>query len=168
MLVVVAVLLFVAGGADAIAHAIAGPPIQIAGVTVHPQAGWKVQRRGDDGSLHRVVLARGSGALDVTVIDAYPGTADGLARRYEDSALAGQLDQLSVGDPEAGALDDGTPTVRYGYIGITDDGVAVEGVVTTAVGPEGTGVVFDGYAPKGGLASVVGGLASMIDQTEVR
>ncbi len=122
MLVVVAVLLFVAGGADAIAHAIAGPPIQIAGVTLHPQAGWEVQRRGDDGSLHRVVLARGSGALDVTVIDAYPGTADGLARQYEDSVLAGQLDQLSVGDPEAGALDDGTPTVRYGYIGITHTG----------------------------------------------
>ncbi len=168
VLVVVAVLLFVAGGADAIAHAIAGPPIQIAGVTLHPQAGWKVQRRGDDGSLHRVVLARGSGALDVTVIDAYPGTADGLARQYEDSVLAGQLDQLSVGDPEAGALDDGTPTVRYGYVGITHDGVAVEGVVTTAVGPEDTGVVFDAYAPKGGLASVVGGLASMIDRTEVR
>ena len=122
MLVVVAVLLFVAGGADAIAHAIAGPPIQIAGVTLHPLAGWEVQRRGDDGSLHRVVLARGNGALDVTVIDAYPGTADGLARQYEDSVLAGQLDQLSGRRPGDRGARDGPATVRFGYVGVTDTG----------------------------------------------
>jgi hypothetical protein len=164
---VVAVLVFVAGGADVIARAIAGPPVQIAGATVHPEAGWEVIRRADAGSLHRVVLAQGSEALDITAIDDYQGTAGDLAQRYETSVLAGQLEQLSIGDPEAGALDDGTPTVRYAYIGITRDGVAVEGVVTTAVGSAGTGVIFDGFAPKGALASVAGGLASMIDRTEV-
>jgi len=168
VLLVVAVLLFVAGGADLIAHAIAGPPVEVAGATVHPGSGWTVIRRGDQGVLHRLVLARGAEALDVTAIDGYDGNAEDLARRYETSVLAGQLDQLSVGDPEAGHLDDGTPTVRFPYIGITHDGVAVEGLVTTAVGSGGTGVVFDGFAPKGALASVVGGLSAMIDRTEVR
>jgi hypothetical protein len=167
VLIVVAVLLFVAGGADAIAHAIAGPPIRIAGATVHPEAGWTVLRRADAGTLHRVVLVRGSDAVDVTAIDGYEGTAADLAQRYETGVLAGQLDQLSIGDPESGALEDGTPTVRYAYIGITDDGVAVEGIVTTTVGPDGTGVVFDAFAPKGALASVVADLTSMIDRTEV-
>ena len=158
---------FAAGGANVVSRAIAGPPIDVAGVELHPRAGWVVQHRDDQASVHHVLLAGGSTALDVVVIERYGETAADLAEEYAARVLRGQLDRLTIGDPETGALDSGTPTVRFGYVGITHDVLAVEGVVTTAVGRSGTGVVFDAYASKGDLASAVGDLAARIGGAEV-
>ena len=55
---------------------------------------------------------------------------------------------------------------RFGYIGSTETGAAIEGEVTVVVAPSGQGVVFDGWAP-GSLAFVDGDLATMIEQAEV-
>jgi len=164
---VVAVIVFAADGANLVSRAIEGPPIDVAGVALHPRAGWAVQHRDDEATVHHLLLAGGSTALDVVVLDGYDGTAATLSEEYATRVLRGQLDRLTIGDPETGRLDSGTSTVRFGYVGITHDGLAVEGVVTTAVGRSGTGVVFDGYAPKGDLASAVGDLAAMIGSAEV-
>jgi hypothetical protein len=56
--------------------------------------------------------------------------------------------------------------VRFGYVGVTADGQAVEGVVVVATGVR-TSAVFDAAAPKGELAAVAGDLRVMVDGARV-
>ena len=72
-----------------------------------------------------------------------------------------------IGEAAPTTLAGEVPAVRFGYQGITQDGVPLEGVVIAASGSTAS-VVFDAYAPRGELATVAGDLQAMIDGAEVR
>ena len=57
--------------------------------------------------------------------------------------------------------------MRFGYVGITEDGVPLEGVVIAASGTSAS-AVFDAYAPQGALATVIEDVRAMFDDAVVR
>jgi hypothetical protein len=172
---VVAVILLVSGGARTVADATAGPPQPPTGVPgtviVQPRPGWSVDpgARVDDGSLHEVLLVRGTADLLLVGIDGYGGSASDLARDYVERVLGARFAQLSVGRVAGPvALHNGVPAVQFGYVGVTEGGVSVEGAVTIAIaGGSRDGVVFDGYAPEGDLAWAAGDIRAMVAGAEV-
>jgi hypothetical protein len=172
---VVATIAFVTGGARAVADATAGPlqpPASVPGiVVVQPRPGWSEdpEARVDDGSLHEVLLVRGTADLLLVGIDAYGGSASDLARDYVDRVLRARFAQLSVGEVAGPvALRSGVPALQFGYVGVTEGGVSVEGAVTAAVAGTGRdGIVFDGFAPEGDLAWAAGDIRAMVAGAEV-
>ena len=87
--------------------------------------------------------------------------------RYVGEALRPSLAQVTIGEAAPTTLAGGVPAVRFGYVGVTDDGLQLQGVVIAASGSSAS-VVFDAYAPGGELATVAGDLQAMIDGAEVR
>jgi hypothetical protein len=168
-LIVAALILIVAQGARTVADATAGatgPPITVGSVlTVQPRPGWDVVSTTAVPPAAR--LHRGPVLLDVFV---YPAASDGpggVAARYVEGALRPGLAQVTIGEAAPTTLAGGVPAVRFGYVGVTHDGVPLEGVVIAASG-SGASAVFDAYAPRGELATVAGDLQAMIDGAEVR
>lgn len=163
---VLAVILAVTGGAQAVDRAFAGAPepVVVGGtVTVIPEAGWTIVANAEDAGGGQALLARGTASLLVFAMPPGSGPATELARGYAE-ALDDRFAQLTIGDPAV----DGTEVVRFGYVGVTADGVAVEGVVVAFVDPvDDRGAVFDGFAPKGSLGAAIGDLQTMVETAEV-
>lgn len=169
---VASVILVLSAGAHMVGDRLAGvqgPPVVVPGVvTVQPRPGWEVAERSDDGTTHQLVLRRGTAGLLVVGIEAFGGGPGDLAHDYTVEVLDQHLAQLRIGgDAGAVVLPSGLEAVRFGYVGVTGDGVTIEGVVTAVVAPSGNGVVFDGFSPQGDLASAAGDLFSMIDSAAV-
>ena len=147
-------------------------------VTIHTLPGWEVVHReqvslpsasGGILSGEFAQLTRGSGALDLLALPEVGGDALELADRYAAEVLSHQLERLSVSDRvEQILLRNGLEAVRFGYIGSEPrSGSPVEGSVTVAISPAGTGVVFDGWAFQGQLELIAEELTAMIDGAEV-
>ena len=169
---VVLVMLSLTVGAHAIGARLAGQRQPLTGMPgvleVQPAPGWEVAERSDDGATHQLLLRRGTAGLLIVGIEAYGRGPEDLAHDYAEQVLDQHLAQLRIGgDAGAVMLPSGLEAVRFGYVGVTADGVTIEGVVTAVVSPSGTGVVFDGFAPEGDLVSAAGDLSSMIDSAGV-
>ncbi len=149
-------------------HAVAGPgsapaAVAIDGVRVHPATGWDLVASSEGWAR----LHRGPAVLDIYAAPpAYTGPA-GVAATYVEQVLRPSLVQVTIGEPAYTTIAGGVPAVRVGYVGVTDDGVAIEGVVVAASGAS-RAVVFDAAAPQGALATIAADVARMLDTTEVQ
>jgi len=168
-LIVTALIVVVAQGARTVADATAGaaePPITVgSALTLQPRPGWDVVSATAVPPAAR--LHRGPVFLDVFV---YPAASDGpggVAARYVEEALRPSLAQVTIGEAAPATLAGGVPAVRFGYWGITDDGIWLEGVVIAASGSSAS-AVFDAYAPQGELPTVIEDVRAMVDGAEVR
>ena len=168
-LLIAALLLVVAQGARTVADATAGAPgpaVTVgSAITMQPRPGWDLESTSSDPPAAR--FHRGPALLDVVV---YPPSALGpaaVAASYVEQTLRPGLAQVSVGSAAPAVLAGGVPAVRFGYVGITEDGVPLEGVVIAACG-RAASVVFDAYAPQGELATVATDLRAMIDGAVIR
>jgi len=169
VLIVAALILLVAQGAQTVADATAGAtePAVTVGPTVQlqPRPGWDLVTTSSDPPAAR--LQRGSVLLDVFAYPAEPAGPVAVAQRYVDEALRPSLAQVSIGEAAETMLAGGVPAVRFGYVGITREGVPLEGVVIAAAGPSAS-AVLDAYAPQGELATVAEDLHVMFDGATVR
>jgi hypothetical protein len=168
-LIVTALIVVVAQGARTVADATAGapgPPLTVgAAVTLQPRPGWDVITTTAVPPATR--LHRGPVFLDVFV---YPAASDGpagVAARYVEEALRGSLEQVTIGEAAPTTIAGGVPAVGFGYQGVTEDGVLLEGVVIAASGSSAS-AVFDAYAPHGELPTVIEDVRAMVDGAEVR
>ena len=168
-LIIAGLIILVAQGARTAADATAGATgaaVTIgSAVTVQPRPGWDLVSTGTDPPAAR--FHRGPVLLDVFVFPADPGGPASVAARYADESLRPGLAQVAVGEAAATTLAGGVPAVRFGYVGITHDGVPIEGVVVAASGSS-VAAVFDAYAPQGELATVADDLRAMFDGATVR
>jgi hypothetical protein len=165
VLAVVVAIAMVVGGAKVGASLVTGTsatPLRVGGLEMQPRPGWDVVWATDS----TAALHRGPVILGVSSSGPEPDGPAAVAERYVDLVLGSRLVQLAVADPAPTALNDGTPAVRFGYVGVTADGQAVEGVVVVATGVR-TSAVFDAAAPKGELAAVAGDLRVMVDGARV-
>ena len=146
-----------------------GPVVGIEGVaTVDPPDGWTEDpdaRRDEDGAL-RFVLVKGSASVAITVFPDAGVDLPTLAAAYERGVLQARLLELATTDPQPATIG-GLPAVRTIYVGRTTSRADVEGVVTVAVGHGGEGLVIDGVAPEGLLASVAADLEAMAHGAEI-
>jgi hypothetical protein len=148
----------------------AGPPIGFPGlVSVQPLSGWEPAATVSAGGRPAKRLTRGSGTLAIVDWGLSPGDADALATSVVDELLVPTFSQLSVSDRlEPILLSDGTPGVRFSFVGVdAQSGGAVEGEVTTVVDPAGSGIAFVGLVPEGQLSFVDGDLHTMVERAEV-
>lgn len=162
---VLAVIVLVTGGADLVGGAIRerAEPIEVGeSLTVTPEPGWEVVSGLEEPEVSRVLL-RG-GRTDLLVIALSGGNVSALevARDYA-AVLDARFAQVSIGEPAV----DGIERVRFGYVGVSGDGLAIEGVVAVVSGASGNAAVFDGFAPKGSLGAAIGDLREMVDSAEV-
>lgn len=164
---VVGVIALVTLGARGAERVTVGPVSLGDVVTIHPEPGWAEDEHQDDDGVHQVLLRKGSVGLFVVAIEGQGGTAAALGEDYARDGLDAQFARVTIGRAGATTLDDGTGGVRYGYVGVTGDGVSIEGVVIAVVGAGDDGVIFDGFAPEGDLASAIQELGTMIHGAEV-
>jgi hypothetical protein len=167
VLLVTALILLITQGARAVADATAGPaaPVVTIGsaVALQPRPGWDIESVGaDEARLHR-----GPVILDVFVRAAEPGGASAVAQRFVDGSLRQSLAEIRIGEWAPASLAGGVPAVRFGYVGTTFDGVAVDGIVIAASGSTGS-VVFDAYGPQDALLTVGEDLRVMIEGAVLR
>jgi hypothetical protein len=148
-LLVLAVIAAVVGGGYVVSAALAepaGPPVVVGGVVrLQPLSGWAVAERGPRSAR----VTRGGGNLDTVLGSA--ANAPALLRRY--LALLGRApSHVSVSPTVTSVtLDSGLDGLRASYVGLipSREVTSVEGEITAVVLPGGTGVIFDGWAPKG-------------------
>ncbi len=162
---VLAVILLVTGGADLVGGAIRErpEPIEVGeAVTVTLARGWEVESALEEPDVSRVLLRSGRTDLLVIALSGGPVSALEVARDYA-AVLDARFAQVSIGDSTV----DGFERVRFGYVGISDDGLAIEGVVAVVSGASGDAAVFDGFAPKGSLGAAIGDLREMVGSAEV-
>ena len=148
-LLVLAVIATVVGGGYLASTALAepaGPAVVVGGVVrLQPLSGWAVAEHGP----RSVRLTRGGGNLD-TVLGTAPDAQELLSRylMFLDRSPA----QVSVSPAvRSVTLDSGLHGLRASYVGLipSREVTSVEGELTAVVLPDGTGVIFDGWAPKG-------------------
>jgi len=168
-LIVAGLIVLVAQGARTAADATAGatgPAVTVgSAVTVQPRPGWDLEGTSTDPPAAR--FHRGPVLLDVIVFPADPYGPTSVAARYAEESLRPSLAQVAIGEAAPTTLAGGVPAVRFGYVGITEDGVPIEGVVVAASGSS-VSAVFDAYAPQGELATVADDLRAMFDGATVR
>ncbi|MEX2276089.1 MAG: hypothetical protein WEA10_11075 [Actinomycetota bacterium] len=173
-LLVVLVLLVTVFGGYLVAEALegpVGPPVTVADtVRVRPLSGWESARTYSGDGFQGASLTRGSGNLDVVVIDAGPGGVAGYATRYVDEGLRPNAQRLSVSEElELVGLAAGLDGVRFSYVGVFERGGApIEGEVTVVVASTGNGVVFDAWGPEGQLGLILGDAHTMEDGAVIR
>jgi hypothetical protein len=159
LVVALSILALVVGGQLVRGALPAVSPVTVGDVRVQPRPGWEL-----DATQPGVArLRRGSAVLDIYAAPRSYTGPEGLAASYVDQVLRPGLSQLTTAQPTTTTIAGGVPAVRVGYVGLTPDGVAIEGVLVAADGPR-SGVVFDAAAPEGTLATVVGDVDAMIDQ----
>jgi hypothetical protein len=159
----------VSGGhvlSDALGQTSAGAVAVDDSVEITPPPGWELAERFEDPTGIR--LSSGSASLDVAALP-FDGTNVDLLREYVDNVLAPQAEQLRLSEEvEPVRLANGLTGSRIAYVGLFGDvQTPVEGEITTAVSPLGTGVVFDGWAPTGQLQLVLDDLHAMIETAEI-
>lgn len=145
-----------------------GEPVRVAGaVRLFPVSGWQTAGRFTDPPGVR--LTRGNANLDLWVLEGFGGSADDLARVYEDQALSAEADRLSASEPVGQASPGpGLTAVRFSYVGVFGRGESpVEGEVTAIVSSSGLGVVVDGWAAEGSLDRALGDIHQMIESLEI-
>lgn len=147
---------FVGGASDPDAAVVVGR------LRVSPEQGWTVASS-TAGPPAQALLRRGSAALLVTAVPDAGGSATALAQAYRDDVLEDRFAMLTVGE----AAVDGPSRVGFSYVGITDEGGTLEGVVVVEIPAPGLGAVFDGFAPEGDLAWAIDDLGDMIEDTGV-
>ncbi|MFL5767322.1 MAG: hypothetical protein ACJ758_05685 [Actinomycetota bacterium] len=148
-MIVLAVIASVVGGGYLVGAALAepaGPAVDVGGVVrLQPLSGWAAAEHG----ARSVRLTRGGGNLDV-VLAAAPNAAV-LLHRYL-LPLDRSPSQVSLSPTVTSfKLDSGLQGLRASYVGSipSREVTSVEGEITAVVLPDGTGVIFDGWAPKG-------------------
>ena len=100
--------------------------------------------------------------LDVAVGGPVPGGPVLLATLYRERQLEPAFAQFAQGLPESKLLPSGVAAIRFTYVGVTADGVAVEGLVV-AVDTVDRSVVFDARAPSGELPGALDDIRAMIE-----
>lgn len=168
VLIVVVLITLVVGGAQVLAMAPTnrtGGPLVVGGaVQIQPRPGWEVQTVTAVPPSAR--LHRGPIVLDVWAMGPEPSGPGVLADRFVAEQLRLSLSQLAVATPAPTSLANGVPAVSIGYVGITTDGRAVEGVVVAATGIRAS-AVFDASAPSGELVTVADDLRAMVDHAVI-
>jgi hypothetical protein len=151
LLVVLAVIVTVVSGGYLAGAALAepaGPSVSVGGVVrLQPLSGWVVAGTTAPGHVR---FTRGGGNLDTIVVRGATDLA-ALLRRYL-TVLGHAPAQLSVSpDPQPVTLDPGLRGLRVFYVGtvLSREITSIEGEITAVVAPQGVGVIFDGWAPKG-------------------
>jgi hypothetical protein len=161
VVIVTALIVVVAGGARTFADATAGStgPIALGSVRVQPQPGWQVE-----GSVQpsAVRLHRGPVVLDVFAGGSFPGGPSALAAIYLNQRLVPTFARIVPSNFDPTLVVDGAPAVSFTYVGVTGDGVGIEGIVVAADTTDAS-VVFDAKAPKGELAASIEDIRAMID-----
>jgi hypothetical protein len=161
-LLVLAVIAAIVGGGYLLGAVLAEPeglPISVGGVVrLQPLSGWAVA-----GSVgpRSVRLTRGGGNLD-TFVGTAPNEAS-LLHQYL-TLLGRSPSQVSVSTAvRSVTLDSGLHALRASYVGLipSREVTSVEGEITAVVTPDGTGVIFDGWAPKGLFSYVENDLEHM-------
>jgi hypothetical protein len=168
VIAVVAVIGVVAFGGGGAGSGESGPPVEVGGIVhLQPASGWELVERSDGTRVHRVRLRQGNTLLDVYAVLGFGSSPEELGAEFQNEILSSRFDRLTIGAAGDERLPSGLAAVVFGYVGVTSDGVSVEGAVTATVGTGGDGAVFDGFAPQGELAAGVGDLRSMIDGATV-
>jgi hypothetical protein len=159
--IVTALIVVVAGGARTFADATAGPtaPITLGSVRVQPQPGWQVEGPVQPTAVR---LHRGPVVLDVFAGGSFPGGPSALAASYLDQRLVPAFARIVPSNFDPTLVVDGAPAVSFTYVGVTNDGVAIEGIVVAADTTDAS-VVFDAQAPKGELAAAIEDIRATID-----
>ena len=146
---VLAVIAVVVGGGYLVTTALAepaGPPVDVGrAVRLQPLSGWAVAEHGP----RSIRLTRGGGNLDAVLGTA--SSAPQLLTRYL-HLLDRSPSQVSLSPTVTSVtLDSGLHGLRASYVGLipSREVTSVEGEITAVVLPDGTGVIFDGWAPKG-------------------
>jgi len=132
----------------------------VEGVEIELLPGWQEAERFTDPPGVR--LTRGIGSLDAFAID-FAGTPDALFESYFVEALEPQSSQLQRPVTVEPLSIEGASAVRGPYTGSFGDLGPVEGEVTALVTPEGTGVVFDGWAHQGLYAQIAEEVRVMVE-----
>ena len=134
-------------------------------VAVTAPPGWELAGRfqGPTG----IRLSKGSASLDVATLP-FTGSSEALLAAYIQNVLEPGAEQFRVSETVEGVvLDSGQVGARITYVGLFGDVQApIEGEVTAVVTPDGTGVIFDGWAPSGQLQFAIDDIHTMI-QTAV-
>jgi hypothetical protein len=169
---VAAAILVLTLGARVVSSAVRDATGQTVGVdgvaTIDPPDGWTedLAARRDENGARTFVLTKGSAVVAVTVIVDAGVDLPTLAAAYDDGVLDARFLELAKTDPQPVSVG-GLPGVRTIYVGRTSSRTDVEGVVTVAVGPGGAGLVIDGAAPEGLLASVAEDLEAMAEGARI-
>jgi hypothetical protein len=164
--IVVVVIAVVVGGGQVLQHSVAPPDggvVRIGAVQLRPRPGWDVGQVTTAPASAR--LHRGPVVLDVVASSRDATGPASLAVRYLDGRRS-TLPQLLPATPELIVLPSGASAARIGYVGVTADGLPIEGVVT-AVGGMSTAAIFDAAAPRGELIGVADDLQAMVDEAIV-
>jgi hypothetical protein len=162
LVVVVVVIALVVGGGQLFSRAVTSTrgPVDVGAVEIRPRPGWDVESITTSPAAAR--LHRGAVVLDVLASPADATGPASIAVRYVQQRLRPALSQLLPSGPEPAVLAGGTPAARIGYVGMTADGLPVEGVVTAVAGASSS-AIFDAAAPRGELIGVADDIQAMID-----
>jgi len=159
--IVVGIIAIVVGGGQVLARAVtpaAGGVLHVGAVQIQPRPGWDVESV----TAATARLHRGPVVLDVVASGPDATGPASIAVRYVEERLRPMLPQLLPTSPELVELPSGATAARIGYVGLTPDGLPIEGVVTAVSGPSSS-AVFDAVAPRGELIGVVDDVQAMID-----
>jgi hypothetical protein len=128
-----------------------GAPIQLgSGVVIHPPSGWVAEPSPDSPEVR---LSNGVGQMYATA-SPVTGSPEQQLQAYIDQVLSPQASQLSV--TEIQAIEHPAGDAAFvAYIG-TFEGVSapLEGEVASVVGPGGSALILDGWAPEGQFIAV--------------
>jgi len=165
---VLALIAFVTLGARGIgAVSVTGPPVGFQGILlVHPQPGWTERARSEEDGSHQLLLTKGAARLSIFAIEDTPWTPPELALDYARS-LSTELSEFATDPPTAVTLASGGSALRFGFVGVTTDGIAVQGEVTASVTDRAVALVFEVQAQPGDLGWALDDTERMIDETEV-
>lgn len=162
-------LFFVGGDASVVAgeQSGGGPAVPLVGsVSIRPLQGWEQGElpTGSEGAR----FTNGTGFLDAFAFSG-AGTLEELLNHYIDIKLtpgASSLQTSPVADPLV--VGPGINAVRASYIGVFNGVQApIEGELTAVITPDGSGLVFDGWAQEGSLGFVLEDIRAMIQRLEV-
>ncbi len=161
VVVVTLLIVLVAEGARSVADATvpAAGPVMLGSLRVQPQPGWQLEGPATPTFAR---LHKGPVVLDVAVGGPVPGGPVLLATLYRERQLEPAFAQFAQGLPESTLLPSGVAAIRFTYVGVTADGVAVEGLVV-AVDTVDRSVVFDARAPSGELPGALDDIRAMIE-----
>jgi hypothetical protein len=165
--IVVGLIAIVVGGGQLFAAAVTagtGATLQVGDLQIELRPGWDIESVTTSPSTAR--LHRGPVVLDVVELAPEPAGPTLVAQRYIAGRLRQTLSEITTGIPEGLRLADGAAAVRIAYVGVTTEGLAVEGVVTAAVGERSSGV-FDASAPGGSLVAAAEDVRAMVDHAVV-
>lgn len=143
-----------------------GPPVTVSeGVVIRPAAGWSVADQITDPPFVRLVSGTGNMVVLVSLVASGP---EEQVQTYVDQVLEPQATQLSVSPIQPISIPSGNTAALVSYVG-TFQGVSapLEGEVVAIVGPSGTAVWFDGWAPEGQFVAARDDVRGMVAGAEV-